>query len=111
STGDGIVAALQVLQAIQEADGQIEALLQGMKKMPQSLVNIRTADNKAALIRHPQVQAKVNEIESRMKGRVRILLRPSGTEPLLRVMVEGEQQEEVQALAEEIAAVITDVAS
>ncbi len=110
STGDGIVAALQVLQAIKEADGQVDSLLQGMKKMPQSLVNIRTSDNKDALIRHPQVQAKVKEIESRMKGRVRILLRPSGTEPLLRVMVEGEQQEEVQALAEEIAAVITDVA-
>lgn len=111
STGDGIVAALQVLQAIQEADGQVDSLLKGMEKMPQSLVNIRTNDDRDALIRHPQVVAKVKEIEQRMSGRCRILLRPSGTEPLLRVMVEGDQQEEVQALAEEIAAVITDVAS
>lgn len=111
STGDGIVAALQVLQAIMEADGQVDGLLQGMKKMPQSLVNVRTSANKDALIRHPQVTAKVQEVEGRMAGRGRILLRPSGTEPLLRVMVEGDDQDEVQALAEEIAAVIAAVAS
>lgn len=111
STGDGIVAALQVLQAVQEADGQVDSLLEGMHKMPQSLVNIRTENNRDALIRHPQVVAKVKEIEVRMKGRCRVVLRPSGTEPLLRVMVEGDKQEVVQALAEEIAAVITDVAS
>lgn len=111
STGDGIVAALQVLQAIMEADGQVDGLLQGMKKMPQSLVNVRTGANKDALIRHPQVTAKVQEVEGRMAGRGRILLRPSGTEPLLRVMVEGDDQDEVQALAEEIAAVIAAVAS
>lgn len=111
STGDGIVAALQVLQAIQEADGQIDSLLEGMHKMPQSLVNIRTNNDRDALIRHPQVVAKVKEIEQRMSGRCRILLRPSGTEPLLRVMVEGDKKEEVQALAEEIAAVMADVDS
>ncbi|SFX57273.1 phosphoglucosamine mutase [Marinospirillum alkaliphilum] len=110
STGDGIVAALQVLQAVIEADGQVEVLLQGMKKMPQSLVNVRTAANKDALLRHPQVTAKVAEVEARMAGRGRILLRPSGTEPLLRVMVEGEVEAEVQCQAEEIAAVIAAVA-
>lgn len=110
STGDGIVAALQVLQAIMEADGQVESLLQGMKKMPQSLVNVRTRAKKDALIRHPQVMEKVQEVETRMAGRGRILLRPSGTEPLLRVMVEGDDQDTVQALAEEIAAVIAAVA-
>ncbi|MBE0505233.1 MAG: phosphoglucosamine mutase [Marinospirillum sp.] len=110
STGDGIVAALQVLQAIMKANGQVESLLQGMKKMPQSLVNVRTSANKEALMRHPQVTAKVQEVETRMAGRGRILLRPSGTEPLLRVMVEGDDQDVVQALAEEIAAVIAAVA-
>ena len=111
STGDGIVAALQVLQAVQEADGQIDSLLQGMVKMPQSLVNLRTLGDRAALLRHPQVTAKVKEIQERMHGRCRILLRPSGTEPLLRVMVEGDTADTVQELAEEIAQVIAAVDS
>lgn len=110
TTGDGIVAVLQVLQAVMEAGGQLESLLQGMTKMPQSLVNVKTAANKEALLRHPQVVSKVQAVEARLGGRGRILLRPSGTEPLLRVMVEGEDQEEVQSLAEEIAMVIAEVA-
>lgn len=111
STGDGIVAALQVLQAILEADGQVEALLKDLRKMPQSLVNLRTQGDRDALVRHPQVVAKIKAIEDDMQGRCRILLRPSGTEPLLRVMVEGEDAAKVQSLAEDIARVIAEVDS
>lgn len=111
STGDGIVAALQVLQAILEADGQVEALLKDLRKMPQSLVNLRTQGDRDALVRHPQVVAKIKAIEDAMQGRCRILLRPSGTEPLLRVMVEGEDAAKVQSLAEDIARVIAEVDS
>ncbi|SFC33810.1 phosphoglucosamine mutase [Marinospirillum celere] len=110
STGDGIVAALQVLQAIQESGKTLDAWLHSLKKMPQSLVNVRTGNNKEALLRHPQILSKIEETEKQLAGRGRVLLRPSGTEPLLRVMVEGEEQEEVQSLAEEIAALISQIA-
>lgn len=110
TTGDGIVAALQVLLAMVEAKGQLEPLLQGLEKLPQSLVNVRTQADKAMLMRHPQVLQEVAAVEQEMQGRGRVLLRPSGTEPLLRVMVEGQQKEEVQQAAERIAAVVIQVA-
>lgn len=110
TTGDGIVAALQVLLAMVEAKGQLEPLLQGLEKLPQSLVNVRTQIDKAMLLRHPQVLQEVAAVEQEMQGRGRVLLRPSGTEPLLRVMVEGQDKEEVQQAAERIAAVVIQVA-
>ncbi|MFK7161700.1 phosphoglucosamine mutase [Marinospirillum sp. MEB164] len=110
TTGDGIVAALQVLLAMVEAKGQLEPLLQGLEKLPQSLVNVRTQADKTMLLRHPQVLQEVAAVEQEMQGRGRVLLRPSGTEPLLRVMVEGQDKEEVQQAAERIAAVVIQVA-
>lgn len=110
STGDGIVAALQVLHALNESEMQLDSYLQSITKMPQVLVNVRTTANKDALLRHPQILQKVADVEQRLEGRGRVLLRPSGTEPLLRVMVEGDQEEEVQALAEEIAELVTQIA-
>jgi len=110
STGDGVVAALQVLQALNTSGMHLDTYLQAISKMPQVLVNVRTSANKEALMRHPQILDKVAEVEARLQGRGRVLLRPSGTEPLLRVMVEGDQQDEVQALAEEIAALVTQIA-
>lgn len=110
TTGDGIVAALQVMHALLAANGQLESLLEGMEKMPQSLVNVRTHKDKAALIRHPQVVAKLKEIETKFKDELRVLIRPSGTEPLVRVMVEGKNAEQVQALAEELAELVASVA-
>ncbi|WP_114416673.1 phosphoglucosamine mutase [Marinospirillum perlucidum] len=110
STGDGIVAALQVLQALNESGRRLEGWLQSINKMPQALVNVKTSAKKDALLRHPQILAKVEEVEARLDGRGRVLLRPSGTEPLLRVMVEGDKEEEVQALAEEIAALVAEIA-
>jgi len=110
STGDGIVAALQVLHALNVSGMQLDTYLQSITKMPQALVNVRTTANKDALLRHPQVIQKIAEVEEKLQGRGRVLLRPSGTEPLLRVMVEGEQEEEVQRLAEEIAELVTQIA-
>jgi phosphoglucosamine mutase len=105
TTGDGIVSALQVLHAL-KAEGQGLAQLCGsMRLYPQVLVNVKISkgfDFKA----NAQVQAVIDATETRLKGKGRVLLRPSGTEPVLRVMVEGELPDVVEQSAREIATTI-----
>ncbi|MDD2885189.1 MAG: phosphoglucosamine mutase [Dechloromonas sp.] len=105
STGDGIVAALQVLAALRESGGDLAGLLGGLVLYPQVLINVPVT--KGFVWRDvPSIVQKLNEVEAQLRGRGRVLLRPSGTEPLLRVMVEGEDGTEVRALAEALAAVV-----
>jgi phosphoglucosamine mutase len=102
STGDGIIAALNVLTALKQQGKSLFELRQGMTMLPQILVNVRfTGDSDP--INSPSVQASVDKVNARLSGRGRVLLRKSGTEPLIRVMVEGPELEEVTALANEIA--------
>lgn len=89
STGDGIVAALQVMSILVESGQSLEALTSGMKKFPQILNNVRVKD-KSGLKTNQIVKDAVAAAEERMAGKGRVLLRASGTEPLIRVMVEGE---------------------
>ena len=102
STGDGIVAALQVLQAMRRNDKTLHELKSQMQKMPQSLVNVRFP-TRVDLDNYPAVQAQVDIIEGRLAGKGRVLLRPSGTEPVVRVMVEGENADLVNQFANELA--------
>ena len=110
TTGDGTVAALQVLAALREADGDLESLLGGLHLYPQKLINVpivkgfRWQDDTS-------IQAALAAVEARMSGRGRVLLRASGTEPLVRVMVEGEDAGEVLAAAEDLATVVRDAAN
>jgi phosphoglucosamine mutase len=110
TTGDGTVAALQVLAALRESDSDLESLLGGLHLYPQKLINVpivkgfRWQDD-------PSIQAALAAVEARMSGRGRVLLRASGTEPLLRVMVEGEEAGEVLAAAEDLATVVRDAAN
>ncbi len=102
STGDGIIAGLQVLTAMQRAGKNLDDLLAGFEKFPQALVNVRfqsASDPLAA----DNVQAVVTEVERALGKNGRVLLRKSGTEPLIRVMVEGPDAKLVQSLAEQIA--------
>jgi len=108
TTGDGIVAALQVLQALQVSGQTLAQARAGMHKYPQVLVNVKTA-SRVDLEQAP-VRAAVAAVEQQLKGRGRVLLRPSGTEPVVRVMVEGEQAEQVSRLAEDIAAAVRSAA-
>jgi len=103
TTGDGIVAALQVLLALREADTDLESLRGGVNKFPQRTINVETAGKKAELDTHREVAAAVAEIEAELGDRGRVLVRPSGTEPLVRVTVEGEDPARVDSLCEALA--------
>lgn len=108
STGDGIVAALQVLAAIVEQNQSLQALASGMKKYPMLLINVRVAE-KPDLDNHAEIQAAVTEAEAELADTGRVLLRSSGTEPLIRVMVEGQEQKRVETVAQKLADVVKNV--
>ncbi|MCE8013321.1 phosphoglucosamine mutase [Billgrantia desiderata] len=106
STGDGIVSALQVL-AIMISEGKpLHTLLAGLEKVPQVLVNVRLTpgSDAKALMASPAVKDAVAEAEAELGDEGRVLLRPSGTEPLIRVMVEGRAHLDVEGLARRLAA-------
>ena len=103
TTGDGIIASLQVLKAASRADKTLFELRKEIKKFPQILINVRFAGEHDPLA-SAAVQQSVCEVESALGQTGRVLLRKSGTEPLIRVMVEGEEEAKVRAFAEKIAA-------
>ncbi len=105
TTGDGIVSALQVLAEMRETGQSLANLCEGVEKFPQVLVNVKLGECPAAVILESSaVNAALAEAERRMmNGEGRVLLRPSGTEPLMRVMVEGRDPELVREMADSIA--------
>ena len=109
TTGDGVVAALQVLAALREFGGSLKSLLSGLTLYPQKLINVPMAKG-FPWKDDPAIQSALKLTEAKMAGRGRVLLRASGTEPLLRVMVEGEDAAEVLAAAQELANVVREAA-
>lgn len=109
TTGDGIISALQVMEALMAGGKPLADIKAGMHKYPQTLVNVKTGtrvDLDARSIRNA-----VAAVEHKLGKRGRVLLRPSGTEPVVRVMVEGEDAAETQDLANEIAAAVRAAAA
>jgi phosphoglucosamine mutase len=102
TTGDGIISALQVLEAMVQTGETLAGLVAGMSKFPQKLVNVKVGNGAEVVAAHGVKQA-VAEAESRLAGQGRVLLRPSGTEPVVRVMVEGRDEALVGELAQFIA--------
>ena len=102
STGDGIVSALQVVYAIVSGGTSLFDLRNKMSKFPQTMINVRTA-GKRDLSGNAAISSAVAAVESRLGRKGRVLLRPSGTEPVVRVMVEGEDASLVAQLAQELA--------
>jgi phosphoglucosamine mutase len=102
STGDGIIAALNVLTALCATNQSLYELRKGMTKLPQILVNVRFSGQTDPL-NNSEVNLAVEQVNKKLSGRGRVLLRKSGTEPLIRVMVEGPELDEVTKLANEIA--------
>jgi len=107
TTGDGIVSALQVMAYLAETRQTLIEALDGMVKMPQHLLNV-PLPVKTNPINEPGVQQAVHEVEAKLNGRGRVLLRPSGTEPLIRVMVEGEDDRQVSDYARHIADAVSE---
>jgi phosphoglucosamine mutase len=102
-TGDGIVSALLVLDALRRQGITLGQARAPLRRVPQVMLNVRAA---AAVIERAPVQAALRQVEKTLHGRGRVVLRASGTEPLVRVTVEGEDAAEVRRLAQELARVV-----
>lgn len=105
TTGDGIVSALQVLYAMRQMGQTLHNIKSGMKKFPQQLINVNVA-GPVNLEQSETIMVAVGNAEKQLGQRGRVLLRPSGTEPLVRVMVEGEDETEVGQVASQLANVV-----
>lgn len=105
TTGDGIIAALQVVAAMARSGESLVALKSAMHKLPQTLINV-TVPEGFVLEQSDPVQQESQRVQALLDGRGRLVLRPSGTEPLIRIMIEGADAAENQRLAEGIADVI-----
>ena len=104
TTGDGVVSALQVLRAITDQGKTLAELKAAMTKFPQVMINVPA--NSAKVMENNAVQSAVRDVDAVLGDKGRVLLRPSGTEPLIRVMVEGEDAPQVKRLAAQLAAVV-----
>ncbi len=107
TTGDGIISALQVLEVMHNTGRKLHELKQGMQKLPQVLVNVRLPQP-MDVVGIDSVQTAVRDAETALGKHGRVLLRPSGTEPVVRVMVEGEQATHIEELAQQIANAVTE---
>ncbi len=110
TTGDGLIAALQVLAVMRRTGKALSELVQGMAKYPQTMVNVRTG-NGLDVSKSSKIQAAISRVEDELADSGRVVLRASGTEPVIRVMVEGENEDQVIDLAEKLAAVVAEAAS
>ena len=104
STGDGIVSALLVLELMVRSGKTLKELRQGMQKFPQTMINVPvSAEGRQRLGASATVRAAVEQVESELDGKGRVILRPSGTEPLVRVTLEGADSGLVERLARQLA--------
>jgi phosphoglucosamine mutase len=105
--GDGMLTTLCLLRAMRETSAKLSALTAGFERYPQILVNVRVRE-KRPFEEIPEVARAASEINSKLDGAGRLLLRYSGTEPLARVMIEGERQDEIETYAQSLAATIRE---
>ncbi len=102
TTGDGLITALKLLWMMKTEDKPVSHFVRGLKLFPQVMVNVRVKE-KRNLNDEPQVLKKIKSIEKKLTGKGRVFVRYSGTEPLLRIMVEGEDKKIIKEYADEIA--------
>lgn len=110
TTGDGLLSALHLLQVMVETGKSLSELAGIMEVLPQALVNARVANHKKhQFMEYPVVVDAIRSLEEKLEGQGRVLIRPSGTEPLVRVMIEGKDQQAIQEEARKLADLIQDV--
>lgn len=110
TTGDGLLSALHLLQVMVETGKSLAELSSIMEMLPQALSNAKVADyKKDKYMEYPEIVETIRELETKYAGEGRVLIRPSGTEPLVRVMIEGKNQEVIQEDAERLANLMQDV--
>lgn len=105
TTGDGMLTGLQLVNIMKQTKKPLSELAKEMKKYPQKLINVRVSD-KNSVMKNEKVQSVIEQVEKEMSGNGRVLVRPSGTEPLVRVMVEASTEEECDSYANRIASVV-----
>ncbi|CCO07861.1 phosphoglucosamine mutase [Desulforamulus hydrothermalis] len=108
TTGDGIITALQLLAVVKETGKSLAQLAEQMEKYPQILQNVRVQD-KTAVMNSPIITEAIRRFERDLAGQGRILVRPSGTEPLVRIMVEGKDMAELQTIVDKMAEIVGSI--
>lgn len=107
TTGDGLLSALHLLQVMVETKEPLSKLSEIMEVLPQALVNAKVPNHKKEhFMDYPEIAQAVKDLEQKFAGEGRVLIRPSGTEPLVRVMIEGKDQAEINQDAKELANLI-----
>ena len=110
TTGDGLLSALHLLQVVVETGKSLSELASIMQVLPQALVNAKVANHKKdRYMEYPEIASAIAKLEEKFAGEGRVLIRPSGTEPLVRVMIEGKDQQQIQKEAQELANLIQDI--
>ena len=110
TTGDGLLSALHLLEVMVETGKPLSELASIMEVLPQALVNAKVANHKKdRYMEYPEIASAIEEITAKFAGEGRVLIRPSGTEPLVRVMIEGKDQVQIEEEAKKLANLIQDV--
>ena len=108
TTGDGLLSALHLLEVMVSTGKPLSVLAQVMEVLPQALVNAKVPNHKKeSFMEYPEIASAVKELEEKFAGEGRVLIRPSGTEPLVRVMIEGKDQQQIETEAKKLAEFIT----
>lgn len=109
TTGDGLLSALHLLRVMVETKKRLSELASSMEVLPQALVNAKVPNHKKeSYMEYPEIADAIGVLEKKFKGEGRVLIRPSGTEPLVRVMIEGKDQKVIDEEARKLAELITD---
>lgn len=107
TTGDGLATAIHILKVLSESGKKFSEISRGMKNVPQVLVNAKVKkENKDIYMNDNDIRSKIEEIEKKFEGKGRVLIRPSGTEPLVRVMIEADSNDNIKDIANELATLI-----
>ena len=107
TTGDGLLTALQLLYVMKKTGCKLSELSSSMIEYPQILLNAKVNNtDKGKVLENPDVKEAIESIEKQLESKGRLVIRPSGTEPLIRVMIEGKDKSKIQAYAESLVALI-----